>query len=1357
MFKLSIEYIKENSSDFAYSRGQEYHHSNRVRSIQYNPHKRIFTATVFDLKDRNISVTFDAEGRLAASQCSCRLPGKAARSFCEHIVTVLLLIQKRDNEGFFSNLIDREKAKRFFDLFAYPQSDEPGESRDMQIRLEPIYVLPNSTSQSAATPNLSTAPSLSTTPSLSASSSLSTASNLPAAPNISTAQNISATPNLSTPPMLDAVIDGAPLGEGGYGNPATEYNSRFFFRISTGTSSYMIKSISRLLWSLSRKRPFDFSKKFSFDPSRHTLNSFDAQICDYLLEIYESAAVHERAYATGSTINPDMYKDKFLCLTDRQFRRILDIYVKNGKPLQVSASSVLLSARILDEPAPLSFHLERDDNDIILHVGTGSDLLPLTGNGDIVFCGNRIFRLPKPQAGIMRSFLDMLGSYRESDFRFVSEDRGRFVSEVLPAIERIGSLAIDDEVSAIIERKPLTADIYLDREDAAVTADVRFRYGETEINPFMALPKAKRSDANERIVVRDMPRENEILDILAESNFKVKNGKINLYDDDSIFGFVIDILPQLQKYADVYYSQEFRRMSVKRSIGFRANLSFIIREAGWNGSGGGGGSGGSGASNGSGGGSGASSGGGGGSGGSSMSEFLSFDFDTDGIDRSELIEIMRGIREKKRYYKLKDGSLLNLSERESQDITRLMDVLDARDEDIISGHITLPSYRALYIDYYLRSSEIRNIGRDRILREFIRSIREPAESEFSPPTSVAQVLRDYQRTGFKWLKALSAYSLGGILADDMGLGKTLQVLVLLLSAREEAAREVPAAADAMREEARREVPVPAGAADAMREEAAREMPAAAYAMREEAAREVPAPAGAADTGAAGALAAADMGTAATGAAIPYVSLIIAPTSLIYNWCAEIEKFTPGLKYLAVAGAKADRVKLIASIPGHDVVITSYPLIRRDYDEYRRIAFRYCILDEAQYIKNPNSQNALSVKCLRAKSRFALTGTPIENHLMDLWSIFDFVLPGYLLTARAFYRKYMNASAAAAAANVNAGTAAMASGASLPAIDNQGVSDPDGQQDYDDIEPDGQQDYLDGETGSGQAYDDCETGDVQSYDDGAKAYDGGGLETLFSQIRPFILRRLKADVLRELPDKIDTRMYAQMTDEQKKVYLVYLEKTREQLEAEIGANGFEKSQIIILAALTRLRQICCHPALFIDNYEYDSGKLLLLQEVIREAIGGGHRILLFSQFTSMLAIIRTWADKERLGYHYIDGQTKPFDRHRMINEFNSGSRDIFLLSLKAGGTGVNLTGADTVIHYDPWWNPAVEDQATDRAYRIGQQKTVQVIKLLTAGSIEEKIYAIQERKKHLIDAVIRPGETFLNKLSKADLDAILSPD
>jgi SNF2 family DNA or RNA helicase len=252
------------------------------------------------------------------------------------------------------------------------------------------------------------------------------------------------------------------------------------------------------------------------------------------------------------------------------------------------------------------------------------------------------------------------------------------------------------------------------------------------------------------------------------------------------------------------------------------------------------------------------------------------------------------------------------------------------------------------------------------------------------------------------------------------------------------------------------------------------------------------------------------------------------------------------------------------------------------------------------------------------------------------------------------------------------------------------------------------------------------------------------------VSPFILRRLKKDVLKELPPKIESVLTAELTVEQKRVYLAYLEQIRGRIEEEIRDKGFEKSRIQILAGLTRLRQICCHPSLFIENYNGESGKMELLLELLEELKEGGHRVLLFSQFTGALKLIKGHLEMRNISYFYLDGSTKADCRTDMVKAFNQGLRDTFLISLKAGGTGLNLTGADTVIHFDLWWNPAVEEQATDRAHRIGQQSAVQVMKLITRGTIEEKIFKLQQKKRELINSVLQPGETFISRMTEEDI-------
>jgi SNF2 family DNA or RNA helicase len=414
------------------------------------------------------------------------------------------------------------------------------------------------------------------------------------------------------------------------------------------------------------------------------------------------------------------------------------------------------------------------------------------------------------------------------------------------------------------------------------------------------------------------------------------------------------------------------------------------------------------------------------------------------------------------------------------------------------------------------------------------------------------------------------------------------------------------------------------------------------------------------------------------------SIVISPTSLVYNWVSEIEKFYPNLKVLVISGSKEERREGIERYSDYDILITSYPLIRRDIEYYNDINFKYCILDEAQQIKNPNSMNAKSVKEIKAKNYFALTGTPIENSLTELWSIFDFIMPGYLLSHGRFMKKYES-----------------------PIV---------------------------------------------------KENDKVSLEELNKHIRPFILRRLKSEVIKELPPKIEHKISVEMTEEQKKVYAAYLQNAKEQVDNNIREKGFNKSKLMILSILTRLRQICCDPSIFIDNYKGDSGKLIALDDIIEDSINAGHRILIFSQFTSVLKNIGSFLYKKNIEYMYLDGQTKMQERGKMVDAFNKGKGYIFLISLKAGGTGLNLTGADVVIHYDPWWNPAVEQQASDRAHRIGQKKTVEVIKLIARGTIEEKIYELQEKKRDIIKSVMdmdSAEESIISRMSEEEIKDILS--
>ena len=405
------------------------------------------------------------------------------------------------------------------------------------------------------------------------------------------------------------------------------------------------------------------------------------------------------------------------------------------------------------------------------------------------------------------------------------------------------------------------------------------------------------------------------------------------------------------------------------------------------------------------------------------------------------------------------------------------------------------------------------------------------------------------------------------------------------------------------------------------------------------------------------------------------SIIVTPTSLTYHWLAELKRFDDSLIVRVVTGARDERRRVIEEIKKEtdvDVILTSYPLLRRDIEYLKDIPLRFAVLDEAQSVKNAQSQGAVAAKELDAQVRVALTGTPMENHTGELWSIFDFILPGYLGTQASFLRRY-----------------------------------------------------------------------------------GGGehAEELRERIRPFLVRRLKDEVLADLPKKHEQSLYAAMTPEQTRVYDGLMETLRQHVGQALADGSLPRARMQVLSILLKLRQVCCHPKLFLADYEGTSGKLELLVQTVHNAIASKRRMLIFSQFVGMLQMIRKRLGREGVQCLYLDGETKPEQRQQLCDRFNGGEGKVFLISLKAGGTGLNLTGADLVIHYDPWWNPATEDQATDRAHRIGQTKDVDVIRLIAQGTIEEKVTDLSKRKRAIFDRVVLAGESGLSTLTEEDIRAL----
>lgn len=932
-------------------------------------------------------------------------------------------------------------------------------------------------------------------------------------------------------------------------NEIDEINNGSFLHLRMGENKlYVVKSIRRFFESLDNREEIKFGKSFTFIPGVHEFKEEDKQLMNFLRLLYENHKVSYSRYGYEKSI----FDGKRVRLTPaalKSFFKLMEGKKFNGE----IAGKTYKDMKITKEDLPLAISLKEENSNLVLKMDFDNDIIPLVDTGEYFFQGGQIYRPSEEQATKFAPFYNQTITMNNSSLRIANEQKESFISEVLPNLKDVVDLNIDERVKKSIYNPDLKTEVYLDKRGDLVVGKVNFVYDNIVINPFSSQENSYNN--NKKILLRDIHGERKVLKILEESAFKVRDGEIYIDEDEKIFDFIYETIPELQDFCEIYYSETFKNVTFKNPSYFSGGIAL-----------------------------------------NDEMDMLDFSFEIEGIDTSELANIFGALKERKRYYKLKDGSFLPLDNSELEYVGNILEYLNVTENELSEGTVAIPKYRANYLDNYIREKQLNFIKENKSFKKLVQDINDPEDIDYKIPEELEGVLRDYQKVGFKWLKTLSRYGLGGILADDMGLGKTLQIIALLLSDKEEKGS--------------------------------------------------------------------------------YPSLVVAPTSLLYNWEEEVEKFAPTLKTLIVAGSREDREALIKSIGDCDIVITSYPLIRRDILLYEDMNFRYCVLDEAQHIKNAKSINAKSVKKIKAKNYLALTGTPMENSLMELWSIFDYLMPGYLLSSRKFLETYEK-----------------------PIL---------------------------------------------------KEKDEEALKDLNRHIKPFILRRLKRDVLKELPDKIEQKIVVELTNEQKKVYLAYLQAIKGEIEEEINSFGFNRSQIKILAGLTRLRQICCHPGMFIENYSGGSGKIDSLEEILKDALEGGHRILLFSQFTSALNIIREMLEKNHVEYMYLDGSTNVLDRGKMVKDFNGGKGDVFLISLKAGGTGLNLTGADMVIHFDPWWNPAVEDQATDRAYRIGQKNTVQVIKLITKGTIEEKIFKLQEKKKEMIDKVITEGETLVSKLSEDEI-------
>lgn len=579
-----------------------------------------------------------------------------------------------------------------------------------------------------------------------------------------------------------------------------------------------------------------------------------------------------------------------------------------------------------------------------------------------------------------------------------------------------------------------------------------------------------------------------------------------------------------------------------------------------------------------------------------VNNLLEIDIDSVEVHKEELFDILKSYRKKRKFHRLKNGKLLNLESNELEEFDQMSVDFNVSSKDMKDGKIQLPAYRAFSMDEMADRDQHIEFKRNDNFKTLINDFKNTDQQVFDLPQLYEPILRDYQKFGFQWLKQMSQYGFGGILADDMGLGKTLQVIALLESEKDS----------------------------------------------------------------------------------KQPSIVICPASILLNWQDEINKFSSNLSCKCIYGSVSERQMAIKSVQDYDVIITSYDYIRRDVELYQDIQFQYVILDEAQFIKNQKTKNAISVKRLKARMKFALTGTPIENSLAELWSIFDFLMPNYLYNYHYFQSNF-------------------------------------------------------------------ERKIVKDQDEEVS-------NKLKRMVEPFILRRNKKDVLKELPDKIEQTLSITFNEEEHKLYLANLMQVNKELQEKLEVEKMDR--FAVLAMLTRLRQICCEPRLLFENVKETSSKLKACMELVDTFHQSHKKVLLFSAFTSVLDLIADELHDMHITYYKLTGSTDKEERRRLVQQFQSDSTEVFLISLKAGGTGLNLTAAEAVIHFDPWWNVSAQNQATDRAYRIGQNNNVQVFKLIMKDSIEEKIQELQEKKKNLADTFVENNQGTITSMSKEDIINLL---
>lgn len=938
------------------------------------------------------------------------------------------------------------------------------------------------------------------------------------------------------------------------------YNgNRVSFKIG-GKKKYVVKSLETLVESIESREYVSYGKNLAFVHTREQFSASSLPLLDFITEY-----VHMRD-RSRSFYNRPVTKE--ILLQDMLFEKFI-LAIEEGRKKQ-GQNEMFLSIPgekgtfyyVRRENPDFLVTLEKDQNGAFLRFPVFQIIL---GSTEIFLIdGNTIYHCNRDFERDMRILLEQFRIGDNRELFIEDEDLQSVCASIMPLLERY--FTVEEKDISVEKYQPPEVEflVYLDDEkDIGVTCRVECKYGETKYRIFEEVDTG---------VYRDVQKETQMIQILRKY-FLVSRRRTSdfmLNEEEKLYMLLLEGIDEINQMGQVFATEAFRRNGISQTPGVDIGVSM-------------------------------------------KSDLLDLSVSSKQLPYEELDEILNSYKLRKRYHRLKNGKFLELESSSLSVLSELADGLQISGKDLRRGMVQIPKHRALYVDAVLKDAgDQLRVHRDSLFKGLIRNIKNVDDSDYEIPEQQYDILRGYQKKGYRWLRTIREYGFGGILADDMGLGKTLQVITLFQAVKEERQQK-----------------------------------------------------GKTDSGALG--------------------LVVCPASLVYNWESEIQKFAPDLSVQVVSGTASDRKSLLLGKNPKDVWITSYDLLKRDVEWYQRLHFDVHVIDEAQYIKNANTKAAKAVKMISSNTRFALTGTPIENRLSELWSIFDFLMPGLLFSYKQF-KEEMESS-------------------------------------------------------------------ILAESNGEEQQDGKALKRLKNMVRPFILRRLKKDVLKDLPKKLEHVMYAKMEGEQEKLYQARVQRLRMQIEGQTNEE-YNKNKIEILSELTRLRQICCDPALCYEDYKGGSAKLSMCMELVEDAVGSGHKLLLFSQFTTMLDTLADELKKRKISFYMLTGETKKEKRIEMANAFNENQVPVFLISLRAGGTGLNLTGADMVIHFDPWWNLAAQNQATDRAHRIGQKNVVTVFKMITAKTIEEKILALQEKKRDLADQIISDEGMSEGSFTREELLAVL---